>query len=326
MVKMTVVMCTKRRLPHFEWALESLKNQKYKDFEYIIVDGLYDNRKDEVNELIKNMNVDFPVLYIPDKPSRWRGKRPALCNARNTALIFAKGDYVAFHDDNCKMPDNWLERHAVWMDKGYMVAGNWLAFQDTDKDGKGVIGAFGWEYRSTILKSACETTGGWLYGGNFGFPIKIVDEINGFDEYLDGEMGQDDISLGIRAQRKGYKVMYDPSCYVEYYYKEHGLLMNSNDPNNPIWKDNFVEMNIIPVNIRLRDGKEHFSNEFAIQELLEDSKRFWTKGNVVQIKGSREMWKSGKYSIVQMYRMMEGWIDCNLVDWRDGKLVADKIK
>lgn len=325
--KITVVLCTKRRLPHFEWSLESLQNQIYKDFEYIIVDGLYDSRKEDVEKLIKDMKVDFPVLYLPDKASRWKGKRPALCNARNTALIFAKGEYIIFHDDCCKMPDNWLEIYVKWLDKGYMVAGSWLAYQDTDKDGKGIIGAFGWEYRSTVLKSACETTGGWLYGANFGIPIKIVDEINGFDEILDGEMGQDDIDFGIRAQRKGYKTMYDPSCYVEYFYKDHGLLMAfDKDPNSDFWKGHPVEIDIVPVNIILKDGLLHFSNEFVIQELLEDKERFWTRGNTINIKGSRDMAKSGLYNIEQMYEMMKGWVDGNSYDWRDRKLITDKIK
>jgi hypothetical protein len=71
---------------------------------------------------------------------------------------------------------------------------------------------------------------------------------------------------------------------------------------------------------------EHFSNEFAMQELLDDTKRYWTRGNVIQMKGSRNIWKSGKYSIEEMYKLMEGWIDSNPLDWRDGKLISEKIK
>jgi len=324
--KITVVLCTKRKVPHIEWALESLKNQTYKDFEYIIVDGLYNSRKDEVEKTIKDADVSFPVLYIPDKPTRWKGKRPALCNGRNTALIFAKGEYIVHHDDNAKLPENWIEKHVQWLEKGYLVAGNWLAYQYTDKGGKGTIGIFGWEYRSTVVKEPIETTGGWLYGGNFSFPLKAALEVNGFDEDLDGEMGQDDVSFGIRAERRGYKTMYDPTCYLEYYYQDHGLLIGSNDPNNSIWNGHFVEINVTPVNIKLKDGLDHFSNEFFMQELLEDSERYLAKGNTIDIVGTRKLMKEGNYSIEQMYKFMEGWVNANPYDWRDGKLIEDKVK
>jgi len=325
MVKVTVVLCTKRLTPHIEWALQSLKDQTFRDFEYIIVDGLYSSRKDEVEKIIKDAEVDFPVTYLPDKPTRWRGKRPALCNARNTALIFASGLYIVHHDDNCKMPFDWLEKHVKWLNDGYFVAGNWMAYQDTDDNGKGIVGVFGWEYRSTVVKESQIVTAGWLYGGNFSFPLLAALEINGFDEDLVGEMGQDDITFGLRAEKRGYKVMYDPSCCLEYYYKEHGLFVGSPDPNNPIWKDHFIEINVTPVNIVLKDGKEHFSNEFFVQELLEDSERYLAKGSTIDISGTRELWKSGKYSISDMFKMMEGWINFNPLDWRDGKLIEGKI-
>lgn len=320
MVKISVILCTKRKNPHIEWALESLMGQTYShnEFEYLVIDGLYGQRKDDINKLIKDMNVDFPVLYLPDKPSRWKGKRPALCNARNTGIIFAKGEYIIFCDDNCRMPSDWLEKHVSHLEQGYIVAGSW----------KSNISDL--EYRSSIVKEPGIVSAAWLYGANFGFHIKIAEIINAFDEYLDGELGQDDIDFGIRAERKGYKIMYDPSCYVEYDYTDHGLLMAfDKDPNSDYWKDysiDNIENDFKPVNLMLKDGKEHFSNEFAMQELLEQKERFWTRGNVIDIKGSREIWKSGIYSIDKFYKMIESWVDFNPRDWRDNKLISDKLE
>lgn len=340
MVKVTVVQCTKRKEAHFEWALQSLRRQTYKDFEYIIVDGLYDGRKDQVKKLIMDMNVDFPVLYLPDKPTRWRGGRPALCNGRNTGLMFARGDYIVFHDDNCRLCQDWLEKHVKWLNQGYLVAGNWLAYQDTDSDGKGIVGVFGWEHRSKMVKEPKIVGGGWLYGGNFSFPLKTAIDINGFDEICDGEMGQDDVDMGIRAERKGYKIMYDPSCCLEYYYKDHGLLMScysgdsmTNDfflkpdswrcglpPGHP------VEINVVPVNIKLKDGKLHFSNEFLMQELLEDRSRYLPRGNNFNLADIRKMVIEKGYEIDKIYKILEDYIDKDSHDWRDGKLISEKIK
>jgi glycosyltransferase involved in cell wall biosynthesis len=311
MVKVTVVLCTRRREPHFEWALKSLEKQTFKDFEYLIIDGLWEQRKDDVLKIIKESSVSFPVFYLKDKASRWKGKRPALCAARNTALIFADSNskYIVHADDNCKMPPNWLEKHLMWLEQGYIVAGNW--YSDVS----------GWEYRSTVMKEAGFVGGGWLYGANFSFPLKVALDINGFSEDLDGELGQDDIDFGIRAERNGIKIMYDPTCYVEYDYTDHGVLMGYTTQ-----KQKVIELNVIPVNIKLKDGLEHFSNEFFMQELLEDSERYLAKGNTIQIAGTRELWKSGKYSISDMYKMMEGWINADKYDWRDNRLISDKLR
>lgn len=338
MVKVTVVMCTKRKEPQFAWVLESLKKQTYKDFEYLIVDGLYNSRKEEVERIIKEAGIDFPVTYLPDKPTRWRGMRPALCNGRNTALMFAKGEYVAFHDDCCKLNVDWLEKHVKWLEQGYLVAGNWIAFQSTDENGKGIVGVYGWEHRSKIVKSPNFTTPGWLYGGNFSFPLRVALDVNGFDEELDGEMGQDDISFGFRAARKNYVVMYDPTCCLEYHYSKHGMLMSCYDGES-VGKDFFlkpdswrcghppghpVEINVAPVNLRLKDGLLHFSNEFFMQELLDDKDRYLAKGNNFNLVEMRKMVVDNGYDVKKVYKILEGHIDPNPYDWRDGKLVSEK--
>lgn len=332
MVAITVVMITKRKEPHIDWYLESLVEQTfpYNGFECILVDGFWKERKEKVAGMIRDIVGDkFSVLHIPDKPSRWKGKRPCVSNARNTGLIFANGKYIVHADDNCKMPENWLESYYRWLDKGYIIAGNWYS------------NISGWEYRSTVMKNAGFVGGGWLYGANMGFPLEVALDVNCFDELYDGELGQDDLDMGIRAERRNYRVMYDPSCYVCYNYTDHGLLMTSDkDVHNDFWKKNIengninagIEINVVPVNIKLKDGLEHFSNEFLIQELLDDKERYLPRGNTIQIRGTREIFGTGngfgnwKYSIEEMYKMMESWVDDNKYDWRDGKLVSEKIE
>lgn len=308
MVEITVGLITKRAQPHIEWALESLKNQTFKNFEYIIVDGYYHRRKDEIAKLIKDMNLGFPVLHIPDKASRWKGQRPCISNARNTIMIFANGNYIVHADDCCKMKPNWLERHVDSLRKGYLSAGAWIGCQNITDDGKCIEGIYGPEERLRMVHGPGLANNRWLYGGNFGYPLEAALSINGFDEYLDGEFGQDDLDFGIRLERKGYRTIFDPSCLVEYYMFDHNY-------------DKVVP----PIIKVLRGGVGHFSNEFAMQELMEDRGRFWTRGNTIDIRGSREIWRSGSYTREQMYKMMESWIDGNPMDWRDGRLISEKL-
>lgn len=304
MVKITVIHCTKRKEPRFDLALESLKNQTFKDFEYIIVDGFYNERRDDVNELIQSLDLGFDVKYIKDKPCRWKGKRPALCNARNTGLIFANGEHIVFHDDNCQMPADWLETHLSWLEQGYIVAGSWVPYKTESQAGGGI---------DTRLRTAGEKTsfvgGGWLYGSNFSFPLCVAIDINGFDEELDGEMGQDDISFGIRAERKGYKIIYDRSITVHCIAEFHDAVSD-----------------IAPKNIVLNDGIPHFSNEYYTHKLLGDVSRYLPYANAFNLSELRELVRDPLLfgqSIESVYGELEKYIDPNPIDWRDQEDISN---
>jgi len=309
MVKVTVTLCTKRKDPKFEYALESLKKQTFRNFEYIIIDGYYNERKNEVLKLIKDMNVSFPVLYIGDKPSRWKGLRPAISNARNTALIFAslESKYIVNHDDCTKMGRDWIEKHLGWLEQGYIVAGSWKGYEFKIEDKTEIEGCYGPEYRTKIIKEPQVVGAGWFYGQNVSYSLEHALDVNGFDEQLDGEVGQDDINFAIRLERKGIRTLYDPTNMTEVFMRTHGY-----------------EIMIPPVNIKLKDGIDHFSNEYITEKLLGDTGRVLPYGNPFNLRELRELIK-GK-SIEEAYKILEKHVDPDLYDWRDGKLISEKLK
>ena len=309
MVKITVVLVTKRKEPKFDWALESLKNQTFKDFEYIIVDGYWHRRKLDVKALVEKLDIDFPVMHIPDKPSRWQGQRAQISNARNTGLIFANGEYIVHCDDECKMPPDWLEKHLSWLEQGYIVAGSWIGYQSITDDEVGIEGIYGPEYRIKEMGAPNVTTAAWFYCGNCSYPLNPVLDINGFDEEYDGEIGQEDLQLGVRLERTGLKMMFDPTNLVGYYMMDH-----------------HYDKLIPPVNKELKDGLLHFSNEWLTERIIDDPGRIMPYGTHIDITGARALMKDNNYSIKQMYIMMKEWIDPDPHDWRDGKIICDKLE
>lgn len=312
MVKITVILVTKRSDPKFEWALESLKNQTYKDFEYIIIDGYYNRRNENIRQLIKDMNIDFPILYLPEKPSRWKGQRAQISNARNTGLIFTSGQYITFHDDCIKMAPNWLDKHLEYLKQGYIVASSWIGYGNIGKDGKGISGSL--EYRAEVIKKPQVMTAAWFYCANCSFPLQAGLDINGFDEDYDGEIGQEDLQFGLRLERKGYSMMFDPTNLVEVYSASH-------------YYDKLVK----PIDILLKDGKEHFSNEWLTQKFMDDPGRILPYGNFFDLRIIRNTIKDSGYNIRDVkniddiYKMMEKWTNPDPRDWRDGKLIEEKI-
>ncbi len=118
----SVIMCTNRPEPSWVMMLECLSRQKFTDFEYVIVDGLFDKRKDKVKKILKHYS--FPITYVKDKP--WRhseeerlGTRPGIASARNMGVIHARGKLLVIQDDNTRVPRDWLSRHVKVFEAGF---------------------------------------------------------------------------------------------------------------------------------------------------------------------------------------------------------------
>jgi len=95
----SVVIPTYNRAHLIQFALESVLNQSFKDFELIIVD---DGSSDYTSSIVHKFCSRYPnkIRYIYQK-----NRGPAV--ARNTGLFFATGKYVAFLDSD----DLWVPEH-----------------------------------------------------------------------------------------------------------------------------------------------------------------------------------------------------------------------
>lgn len=94
--RFSLVMATLGRVAEIEFFLQSLAAQTHKDYELIIVDQNPDDRLLPVVKLAQDHKID--ITHI-------RQTEPNLCLARNTGISSAKGNVIAFPDDDC-----WYER------------------------------------------------------------------------------------------------------------------------------------------------------------------------------------------------------------------------
>lgn len=305
MIKASVCTITKRREPLIHKMIELLNNQTCLDFEYILVDGYYSQRKDSMLKMFEELNPEFPIRYVPDKPSRWRGKRPALSSARNTYMIWARGERIISIDDCCaNMCPDLVERILYWGKKGYAVTGSWY-----DK--------YGWEGRHKVTLKAKAIDAGWFYGAICSFALEDILRVNGYEELLDGEQGQEDCDLGIRFSRIGVEIIYDPDVWVGFDRTTHTLTQV--EPEKPEKKDWGKEDRIVEPKKRvLSDGKEHFSNEWITQQLLKDKERTQPLGNHFNLKELRKIPLQYDYDVLKVQEALAHFIDPDPLDWRDG--------
>jgi hypothetical protein len=302
---LSIIYPTARHEPHFEWFCDSLVRQfrGNVDAQIIFVDHRlwYDEgRRGKLHESVKER---FEYTHVPPKPSVWCGPTRltskdyhALCNARNTGIAHANGDYLAIVDDCSVLGAGWLQWIEHAMENGIAIGGSqqkvkqihvdnghikW--YVDAEMDSRG----FGFSYNGQG-----KYKGGALYGSNFGVPMEWVLAVNGFDEVFDGRYKTEDVDFTVRLKNEGYTTYYNPMCYIiesSESHKDVGSMANWN-----------LEFNTQ-------------ANGAALDKTIAD-KRSWTVGNDFNLKELREKIQSGGDFPIPTKPTK---------DWREGKLLKD---
>lgn len=122
--KISVVMPAYNAEKYIAEAIESILNQTYKNFEFIIVD---DCSSDRTPEIIKRYaKKDKRIRYFRNK------KRLGCTCSLNVGLRKSKGEYIARMDsDDISLPKRFIEQLKL-ISKGFDVVGSNIIFIDKD--------------------------------------------------------------------------------------------------------------------------------------------------------------------------------------------------
>ena len=126
MPKVSVIIPVYNGAKFIKDAIESVLAQTYKDYEIIVVnDGSTDNTEEVLRPYIEKGLIRY--FYQENQGS---------ANARNKAIAEAKGEYIAWLDQDDVWLPHRLEKTVKVMekDKGVVVVGGW--FLDIDEDGR----------------------------------------------------------------------------------------------------------------------------------------------------------------------------------------------
>ena len=219
----TVAICTRNRRNDLTKALYSLNRQEYHANEILIIDN---GCQQEINDLVDN---NFPnAIYLAEH-------RLGLDFARNRATIEAKGDIIAFLDDDCEADPYWVrslaECFAKYPEVG-AVTGLILPIE-LETDGQQMFednGGFGRGFLQRILPEDCKRKFGLKVpviaeaigvgsGCNMAFRTSVLKELRGFDQALDTGAplpGGGDLDIFYRVLRAGFKLVYEPRALVRH--------------------------------------------------------------------------------------------------------------
>ena len=208
----SVVICTYNRAELLANALQTLCEQTINKFHYevLVVDN---NSKDNTRAVTKDFCRSYPnIRYCFEK-------RQGLSHARNRGWREANGLYVAYVDDDCKVPTQWLTvaKKIIEEQSPSVFGGPYFGYRYTSIP-------YWWKesYRDFRLSDTARalTPGELLRGPNIFIRRRLFQMIGGFNVKY-GMSGKNiaygeesELQRRIRAAMPDELIYYDPELYV----------------------------------------------------------------------------------------------------------------
>ena len=219
----TVAVCSRDRPDDVRRCLRSLQHLRYPHLDVLLVDNA---PSDDATRHV--VTTEFPhVRYV-------REPRPGLNWARNRALREARGDIIAFTDDDVLVDPGWVDAFVpiftsaphVACVTGLVVAAELetraqLLFEQYGGFERGF-------QRQWYTRAAHEASGHAVFhhgagqfgtGANMAFRRSVFDTIGSFDPALDvgtATTGGGDLEMYFRVLQEGYTLVYEPRALVRH--------------------------------------------------------------------------------------------------------------
>lgn len=189
----SVIIPVWNRAAELAECLRALERQTFRDFEVIVADN---GSTDDSVAVARGFGA---VVVVQ--------RRPGSYAARNLALSYARGQYVAFTDSDCRAHPRWLERAleaAKSSSDGAVIAGHVALDGEDESLCAAFERLFAFNQKSNVNNKAVATA-------NWFSPIEIVRDAGGFRPDL---KSGGDYELARRLAESGVSLTYDPEVIV----------------------------------------------------------------------------------------------------------------
>src|SRR6266496_1723725 len=207
----SAVICTRNRPDLIGHAVSSVLANYHPSFDLLVVDQSDDDRTGQV---VRDLMVEHPTLrYI-------HSNTPGLSRAYNLAVREAYGDLLAFTDDDCVVPADWIASIASAFEadpSSDMLYGQVL-LPASLTDSLEIVPTLSISaHRRLSRRDGFQVYG---MGANFAARRRLFERIGGFDEMLGGGgplRSSQDFDLLYRAYIAGTITLLRPDVMVDHY-------------------------------------------------------------------------------------------------------------
>jgi GT2 family glycosyltransferase len=235
----TVAVCTRDRPGDLELCLDALGRLDYPNLDLLVVDNAPSNGATE-----NLVCTQFPNVRYVCEP------RPGLDWARNRAIIEARGEVVAYTDDDVMVDPGWVRALAVLFSENpeVMAVTGLVVPYELETEAQLFFewyGGFGRGFERKWYRVNPENDWHWPYhgtgqfgtGANMAFRRTLFDQIGLFDPALDvGTVtnGGGDLEMFFRVLKEGHTLVYEPSAIVRHRHRRDYIKLRTQIANNGI--------------------------------------------------------------------------------------------
>ncbi len=227
-MQISVIVCTLNRCAALAKALESLAAstlEKSVDWEVLVVDN---NSSDRTREVVE----DFCNRY----PSRFRylfEPQPGKSHALNAGIREARGNIVAFMDDDVRVEPNWLQNLTATLHNGEWAGAGGRVIPEWSRPAPRWLSPEAWYATGPLVQfdlgvEACEISEPRPpFGTNMAFRKEMFEKYGDFRVELGPRPGSEirgeDTEFGSRLLAAGERLSYEPSAIVYHPVQENRL-------------------------------------------------------------------------------------------------------
>ncbi|MEW6068099.1 MAG: glycosyltransferase family 2 protein [Nitrospirota bacterium] len=195
MPKVSIIMAVYNEERYVQKAIESILNQSFNDFEFIIIN---DNSTDNTAEILNQYN-DKRIIIINNLENVGRAK------SRNLAIKASKGNYIAIMDaDDISMP-NRIEKQVQFMEKNENIAILGTDYYSIDELGRRTHAKLKRPHTAEEIKKSIFLFNPFIHS-TLMIRRWVIEEMGGYDERF--ELAQDyELSLRILSRYEGYNLL-----------------------------------------------------------------------------------------------------------------------
>jgi glycosyltransferase involved in cell wall biosynthesis len=221
----SVVICTYNRANLLSQCLHSLGEQTLDNllFEVLVINNNSTDNTQEIAESFSNISPNLRVIIE---------SKQGLSHARNRGASEAKGKYIAYLDDDCSVPKDWLEtaQSIIAHQAPAAFGGPYYAFYLSPKPDW-----FKDEYGSHVQGAEPKALypEEFLDGGNFFINRELLLNLGGFNPVLGmtgstfGYGEETELQLRIRNEYPDSSLMYFPQLFVYHLVRKEKMIITS---------------------------------------------------------------------------------------------------
>ncbi|UQX87882.1 glycosyltransferase [Jatrophihabitans telluris] len=227
--RVSLVVCTRNRGEQLVACLNDLRELTYRNLDIIVVDNAPTD--DSTRRYVDEASALDPRIRYATEP------RPGLSCARNRGLREARGEYIAYTDDDVSVDADWITQLVAAFGDGEKVACVTglvcTAALTTSAEIYFDARTASWSTRTEpvtydldrhALDDALYPYSAGIFGtgANFAFDRAVLVDMGGFDEALGAgtlTRGGEDLDIFVRVLRAGYAIRYDPSAVVWHHHR-----------------------------------------------------------------------------------------------------------